>query len=319
MILRYTASLSDNGRKVYTIMRRELQVSAALTRRLKQCDAIRVDGRPVYTDRLLAPGETLELDIAAAEPASDIVPEDGPVDILYEDDGLLAVNKPSGVITHPSRARYTGSLSNFVAGYLEKTSGDGHCHAVNRLDRDTSGVVLFAKNSYMKALASDALSGPDAHKEYTALVSGVFEPPSGLIDLPIRRLQEMDMRRIVAPDGQRAVTHYVTVGAGCISGHNVSVLSLTLETGRTHQIRVHCHHLGHPVLGDGLYYTEESQETSMALGIGAQALHARRLTFIHPITNKPIVIEAPEPGMFSLIKSSITLLSTSKNSQSTNY
>jgi 23S rRNA pseudouridine1911/1915/1917 synthase len=318
MLLCYTAQDNDNGRKVYSIMRRELRVSAALTRRLKQCDAIRVDGLPVYTDRLVAAGETVELDIAAAEPACDIVPESGSLDILYEDDGLIAVSKPFGVITHPSHARYAGTLSNFVAGYLEKLSGDGHCHAVNRLDRDTSGVVLFAKNSYMKALASDALSGPGAQKEYTAAVSGIFHPQSGIIDLPIRRLQEMDMRRIVAPDGQRAVTHYETVSAGTINGHAVSVLSLTLETGRTHQIRVHCHHLGHPVLGDGLYYTAQSQSVSSALGIATQALHARRLTFIHPLRREAVVIDAPEPKMLTRIKAETVMLAASKNSQVTN-
>jgi 23S rRNA pseudouridine1911/1915/1917 synthase len=165
MVLKYSASERDNGRKVYSVMRRELRISAALTRRLKQADAIFVDGQPVFTDRILSAGEAVEIDITAAEPPCDNIPEQGRLDILFENDGLIAVNKPSGVIVHPSRAKNTGTLANYVAGYLEKTSGDGRCHAVNRLDRDTSGVVLFAKSSYMKALASEALAAPEARRQ----------------------------------------------------------------------------------------------------------------------------------------------------------
>lgn len=319
MVLRYTASEHDGGRKVYSIMRRDLRISAALTRRLKQADGIRVDGCSVYTDRVVVPGETVELDITAAEPPCDLVPEQGPVDILFEDTGLIAVSKPSGIITHPSHARYTGTLANFVAGYLERTAGDSRCHAVNRLDRDTSGVVLFAKNSYMKALSSDALAQSDAKKEYCALIYGIMEKPNGSIDLPIERECEGDMRRIVSPDGQHAVTHYETLGTASINGFSVSLLSLILETGRTHQIRVHCHHLGHPILGDILYHTPVSREASDSLGITSQALHARRLTFTHPVTYTPIVIEAPEPLVFSRIRCLLPQDSASKISQDTKY
>ena len=192
---------------------------------------IRVDGRDVYTDYMVAPGETVELDISSAEPECDIVPENGSLDVLYEDAGLIAVNKPAGLITHPSRARYTGTLANFVAGYLQDKTGDARCHAVNRLDRDTSGIVLFAENSHMKALASQALGAPEAEKEYRALVWGVFDPPGGVIDSPIKRLHERDMLRGVAPDGQKAVTHYETLGIFEAEGVRVSLLRLVLETG----------------------------------------------------------------------------------------
>jgi 23S rRNA pseudouridine1911/1915/1917 synthase len=302
MILRYTVKDADSGRTVYAIMRRELRISAALTRRLKQAGAIYAGGVPVYTDHAVAAGETVEIDIMAAEPPCDLVPEAGPLDILFEDSGLIAVSKPAGVLTHPSRARYTGTLSNFVAGYLAQSTGSGCCHAVNRLDRDTSGVVLFAKNSYMKALASEALAEPDAIKEYTAAVFGVMEPPAGTIDLPIRRLREMDMRRTVSPDGQRAVTHYKTELVLKTAGGALSLLRLTLETGRTHQIRVHCRHLGHPVLGDILYYTAESAALSKRLGAASQLLHARRLSFSHPLTGRRIDLEALEPELFCRIR-----------------
>jgi 23S rRNA pseudouridine1911/1915/1917 synthase len=302
MILKYDVKETDIGRKVYSIMRRELRISATLTRRLKQAGAIFVDGIPAFTDRVLAPGETLEADIAAAEPACDVVPEEGSLELLYEDAGLLAVNKPSGMITHPSHARYTGTLSNFVAGHLKKTSGDGCCHAVNRLDRDTSGIALFAKNTYMKARAGEALAAPGAEKVYIAIVSGVPDKPSGTIDLPIRRLREGDMLRVVSADGQRAVTHYETISVRQIGADTVSVLRLRLETGRTHQIRVHCHALGHPVLGDGLYATESSRLASARLGIAAQALHAERLTLVEPISGNRLLLTAAAPIFFEKFK-----------------
>ncbi len=303
MILTYKANESDSGRKVYSIMRRELHISAALTRRLKQAGAIFLNGLPAFTDRLVSPGDTLTIDIAAAEPPCDNIPEEGGLDILYEDNGLLAVNKPPGMLTHPSRAKNTGTLANIVAGYLLKTAGDGCCHAVNRLDRDTSGVVLFAKNSHMKARASSALSLPDAEKEYLALVCGAMDAPSGVIDKPIRRLTEGDMLRVTAPDGQRAVTHYETIGTAVFREWTVSLLRLRLETGRTHQIRVHMHDAGHPILGDLLYATEESRASAEALIIASQTLHARRLSFTEPVSGRRLDLTAPVPELFARVLS----------------
>jgi 23S rRNA pseudouridine1911/1915/1917 synthase len=307
MVLKYSVGEQDNenGRKVYSIMRRELRISAALTRRLKQAGAIFVEGEPAYTDRLVVTGESVEIDITAAEPPCDVVPEQGDMEVLYENDGLLAVNKASGIIVHPSRAKYTGTLANYVAGYLQRASGDGRCHAVNRLDRDTSGVVLFAKNSYMKALASEALAAPEAKKEYMALVLGSVEEPQGTIDQPIKRFREGDMLRVAAPDGQRAVTHYETVQKARAGGYEISLLRLRLETGRTHQIRVHCQHLGHPVLGDILYYSAQSRAVSEALGIYTQALHAYKLTFIDPLTGALIELQATLPQVFSISQGQI--------------
>lgn len=303
MVLTYNVKETDSGRKVYSIMRWELNISAALTRRLKQADAIHVDGKSVYTNHIVTAGELVELDITAAEFDSDIVPECGTLEILYEDAGLIAVNKPSGMITHPSRAKYTGTLANIVAGYLLETSGDACSHSVNRLDRDTSGVVLFAKNTHMKALAAAALSGPNTRKEYIALIEGCMEQPSGTIDIPIKRLNERDLLRVAAPDGQRAVTHYETTGTVKVGEvKTLSVLRLYLETGRTHQIRVHCLASGHPVLGDILYYTDTSRALSEKLGMSTQALHALRLTFTEPITGKKLILEAPVPEVFKRVQ-----------------
>ncbi len=292
MILSYTVPESGEGRKVYSILRREFDASAALVRRLKQCGGVYVDGVPVYTIRKLSPGETVTADISAAEPPCDIVPEEGAPDILYEDDGLIAVNKPDGRIVHPSRARFTGTEANYVVGYLLGKGEPPVCHAVNRIDRDTSGVVLFSKNSYMKARAIRALA-ETGEKEYLALVCGTPPEKKGTFDMPIKRLIEGDMFRAVAPDGQRAVTHYELVGVGETGNGAVSLLRFRLETGRTHQIRVHCLAAGIPILGDILYYSERSRDLSSALGLTAQQLHAYRLSFTEPLSGARIDLTAP--------------------------
>ncbi|MCL2392693.1 MAG: RluA family pseudouridine synthase [Oscillospiraceae bacterium] len=308
MLLTYIVSHADNDKTVYSVLRRELRISATMLRRLKKADAIVVSGKSVFTNYKLSAGEVVEVDISAAEPLCDNLPEDGKVDVLFENDGLLAVNKPSGILVHPSRARHTGTLSNFVAGYLQdkravylsghfKTDEPAHgidpsCHAVNRLDRDTSGVVLFAKNSYMKSLASDALSSPDTKKEYLALTFGEM-PERGVIDAPIIRFEERNMLRIVSPEGQRAVTYFETLGIIGAGERSFSLVKLRLETGRTHQIRVHCLHIGHPILGDRLYSSDQSSALSRDLGVETQALHAQTLAFSEPLTGQRIEIRAP--------------------------
>ena len=292
MLLSYTAAENDDGRTVYSIVRREFMASTALLRRLKAAGAIAVSGAPAFTSYRVSPGETVSVDVDMAEKPCDNIPEQGSVEVLFENEGLVAVNKPAGLIVHPTHSKNTGTLANFVAGYLLRTAPACSCHAVNRLDRDTSGVVLFAKNSHMKALASKALSDGAASKEYLALVYGAM-PESGVIDAPIRRFEERNMLRVVSPDGQAAVTRYETLRVLGAAGWYASMVLLRLETGRTHQIRVHCLHVGHPVLGDKLYCTEDSRYLSLDLGVATQALHACRLVFTDPVSGKPIEIVAP--------------------------
>lgn len=291
MTLTYTAAERNNGTVLLNLLKHEMEMSASLIRRLKRVQGIYVNGKPVYTNYVVAVGDVITADLAAAEPPCDIVPETGDIDIIFENEGLLAVNKPSGVIVHPSHSRYDGTLANFVAGYLEKTTGSAVCHAVNRLDRDTSGVVLFAKNSHYKSLACRALT--TAEKEYVALVFGTFKEPKGTVDLPIKRLQEQNLLRVVSPDGQDAITHYETLKAGVLDDNRVSLVRFRLETGRTHQIRVHCLASGTPVLGDTLYYTDSSKSLSELLDINSQALHAYRLTFKDPISREILSLTAP--------------------------
>jgi 23S rRNA pseudouridine1911/1915/1917 synthase len=153
----------------------------------------------------------------------------------------------------------------------------------------------------MKARAAEALALPEAKKQYLALIYGKMDPPAGTIDMPIKRLNEGDMLRVTAEDGQRAVTHYETLAAEVMDGIEVSLLRLYLETGRTHQIRVHCHAAGHPVLGDILYYTEESRTASGKLGIETQALHAHQLFFTEPVSGQYLKLTAKVPEVFNCL------------------
>ena len=303
MILTYNVTEKHDKKTLLMLLRKEMRLSAGMVRRLKAVQGIFVNGKPVYTNFTVSTGDVVTADIGAAEPECDIVPEDGDVSVLFENEGLLAVNKPAGLIVHPTHSRYTGTLSNFVAGYLLKTTGSAVCHAVNRLDRDTSGVVLFSKNSHYKDLAGQALADDSASKEYLALVHGFFDEPRGTIDAPIKRLEEMKLLRVIAQDGQQAVTHYEVLKSGTVCGCDVTLLRLRLETGRTHQIRVHTLSIGHPILGDKMYCTKDSAACSEKLFLDTQSLHAETLSFIDPVSNKAVSVAAPitREGMKKII------------------
>ena len=305
MEIKYRVPQDSQGRKLQNVLRTDMQLSASMVRRLKRADGIFVDGKSQYTNYILRGGETITADLSRAEPECDNVPQEGTLDILYENEGILLVNKPSGMITHPSRAQYMDTLSNYVAGYLKRTTGDGTCHSVNRLDRGTSGIVLFAKNSFYMTRAIESLKKDDAFKEYIAIVLGSFPEEEGTIDLPIYRPDDRDIIRTVDSRGQKAVTHYKTIKKGVIAGEIVSQVSFILETGRTHQIRVHCLHSGCPILGDNMYFTQRSSELSSTLGISPQALHAFHMGFCDPVSGKflDICADIKRPDMIAALES----------------
>lgn len=282
MELTYTVKPDESGKELKGLLRNRLRLSMAMIRRLKSDSGILVNGMSVFTNYRVEAGD--HICVRLSELPTDIPAECGSLDILYEDEWFLAVNKPRGLITHPSRSRYTGTLLNYALYYIEQQGGRA-VHAINRLDRDTSGIVLLAKSGYAKNLCSSV----DIEKTYQALVWGSPEPKKGIIELPIKREREREMRRIISPDGDPAVTKYkVTAGYD-----QFSLLSLKLMTGRTHQIRVHCRALGHPVLGDKLYGTKESLALAERLDIEPHMLHACRLSFMHPVTWEPFDVSCP--------------------------
>ena len=277
MELKYVAVRAG---RLSSFLKGELKMSTGLMNRLKWGDAIRVNGIPQHTDFAVQVGDviTVRLD----EPAAQYPPEDGSLSVLYEDDHILAVDKPAGMLIHPSHSQNTGTLANFVLGYYAKAGQQAAFHPVTRLDRDTFGVVLLAKNSHIHAL----LQATNVQKMYHALVFGGPKEDRGIIDAPIARRPLPSLLREIAPHGKPSVTEFAVLARM----EQTSLLALKPITGRTHQLRLHCAHMGYPILGDPQYGSEESQALSRALGYTHQRLCAHSVTFVHPITEKSITI-----------------------------
>ena len=279
MELNHTAQ--KNGR-LSDILKNEMQVSTGLMNRLKTTDRILVNGLPQRTNFPVRTGDTVTLLLDEQPP--EYPAEDLPLTILYEDDHILAVDKPAGMLIHPSRSRDTGTLANAVIGHYARTGQHSAFHPLTRLDRDTFGVVLIAKNSHIHAL----LQQTDLQKTYQALCFGSFPMAEGIIDAPIDRRPLPSLLRYISPTGKPSRTRYRVLTRH--SGH--TLVELQPLTGRTHQLRLHCAHLGCPILGDPQYGTEESQSYSAGFGYTHQRLCAKRIEFIHPLTGTPITVES---------------------------
>ncbi len=305
--LRYEVNKEDGEITAGDIMRQKLSLSSREVSRCKQFE----DGVMVLQDEATADrqGENCNLSenlvpvrlIDALHPgqilvvrvyedndnAGDIVPANGPIDIVFEDEDLIILNKEGDRVVHPSYAHYTDSLSNLLAGYYEQTGQRHVIRTIGRLDRETSGLVIFAKNRHSAALLSKQTMDMSRRKEYLAICSGVFDNPSGTVDAPIRRKPDERMIREVHPEGKTAITHYTVEH----QYDDYALVRLKLDTGRTHQIRVHMAYLGHPLIGDN-FYADKDAET---YGLTRAALHASRIEFNHPITCDKIIVEAQIP------------------------
>lgn len=260
----------------------ELKMSASLMNKLKWGDGIRVNGLPQRTNFAVLPGDVITVRLDEEEP--EYPAEDGPLSILYEDDYLLAVEKPAGMLIHPSRSKNDGTLANFVFGYYQKTGQKSAFHPMTRLDRDTFGIVLLAKNAHVHTLLQQC----QVQKTYHALTFGWEEGETGTIDAPIDRRPLPSLLRFVGPEGKPSVTQWKILERG----GQICTLALRPVTGRTHQLRVHCAHMGHPILGDPQYGKADSLKLSAELGLGHQMLCAKRLEFVHPMTGKALVLES---------------------------
>lgn len=279
MELKHTAQREG---RLSSFLKEELKMSTGLMNKLKWGDSIQVNGAAQWTNYVVKPGDVIT--VRMEEEAPEYPAQDGPLDILYEDDHILVVDKPAGMLIHPSRAKNDGTLANYVFGYYQKTGQKSAFHPMTRLDRDTFGIVLLAKNSHVHAL----LQTVEVCKIYHALVFGCPEQSEGTIDAPIARRPLPSLLRYVGPEGKPSVTEYrILEYRG-----QVCKLALRPVTGRTHQLRVHCAHMGWPMLGDPQYGSEASQALSAELGLEHQMLCARRLEFIHPITGETMVLES---------------------------
>ena len=268
--------------RLSSFLRGEMQMSYSLMNKLKWGDAIRVNGQPQRTNYPVKSGDVITVHMAEETP--EYPAEDGPLTILYEDDHLLAVDKPAGMLIHPSRSRNTGTLANLVAGYFQRTGQASAFHPLTRLDRDTFGIVLLAKSAHVHTLLQQAR----VQKTYHALTFGWGSDNSGTIDAPIVRRELPSLLRYVSPEGKPSVTEFMVLERG----ETVCKLVLRPVTGRTHQLRVHCAHMGHPILGDPQYGSAESIAFSETLGLPYQMLCAKRLEFQHPVTGEKLVLES---------------------------
>lgn len=272
--------IAKRSGRLSSFLREEMEMSAGLMNRLKWQDKLYVNGVPQHTDYPVVPGDVITVPLEEPEPQYPA--QEGSLAVLYEDEHILAVDKPAGMLIHPSRSQFTDTLANFVAGYYQKTGQAAAFHPVTRLDRDTFGVVLLGKNSHIHAL----LSQNPLEKTYEALVYGAPAQGEGVIDAPIARRPLPSLLRQVSPEGKPSLTRYRVLSRR----EKTAVLTLMPVTGRTHQLRVHCAYMGFPIVGDPQYGSPESQAFSREMGAASQLLCAKILRFSHPITKAPVEI-----------------------------
>lgn len=268
--------------RLLSFLKGELRMSSGLINRLKRTDRIQVNGIHRWMDHRVLPGDRIA--VLLEEEAPDYPAQQGELVVLYEDDWLLAVDKPAGVLIHPSRTQNTHTLANFVAGYYEATNQKAAFHPVTRLDRDTYGLVLVAKNAHVHALLQEA----GMEKTYHALVLGGPEENRGTICAPIARCPLPSLLREIRRDGKPSVTEYRVLERRAAA----TKLELHPVTGRTHQLRLHCLYRGFPILGDPQYCTARSRALSQQLGFTGQRLCAKTLTLSHPITGDRLQLES---------------------------
>lgn len=279
MELTHTATRAG---RLSSFLRGEMAMSAGLVNRLKWSHRILVNGAPQHNDFQVSPGDVIcaLLD----DPQPEYPAEFGELTILYEDAHLLAVDKPAGMLIHPSHSRLTGTLANLVLGHYQTTGQSCAFHPLTRLDRDTSGIVLLAKNAHIHSL----LQNIAVKKTYHALVYGCPEQDSGTIDAPIARKPLPSLLREVSPGGKPSVTEYRVLER--YDGY--AKLALNPVTGRTHQLRLHCAYMGFPILGDPQYGSEASIAFSSRWSLPGQLLTACTLALDHPVTGQRLVLHS---------------------------
>lgn len=273
--------IAEREGKLLSFLRRELGLSSTLVKRLKFRHVYTVNGRCAFTDYPVKIGDKIE--VCLDEDVPEYPAQEGNLSILFEDDALIALDKPIGILMHPSSARNTDTLANYLVGYYQKSGQASAVHPVSRLDRDTFGVVLLAKNSHVHAKMQEMQRLGQIEKVYHAAVLGGPERDEGVIDAPIARLAEGSLLRTVREDGKEARTRFRVLERrdGC------SLLELQPLTGRTHQLRVHCAYSGFPILGDPQYGNDD-------FGPEYQQLCAVRLRFRHPMTGNFVEISSKQ-------------------------
>ena len=284
-IFEYQITAAEEGRKIGDFLR-EKGYSRHLLRQLKETeDGLLRNAQPTFTTVALKAGDRIQVRLLEkAEGSEAIMPAPLPFEIVYEDEDLLVVNKPADMPIHPSFQNHGNTLADALTWHYQQHGEDFVYRCINRLDRDTTGLLIVAKHLLSASILSDMVGKREIHREYLAIVKGI-PPENGTISAPIgRKKGSAILREVNFETGEPAVTHFARLEIR----NGLSLVSLKLETGRTHQIRVHMGYIGCPLIGDYLYYPECSR-------ISRQALHSHRLSFLHPITGKALSFTAPLP------------------------
>lgn len=281
--------IKNNTQTINSILQNELKISSRLLYKLIKLNKIELNHKPCDTRKTGNLEDTITVNFDYEEDNSNIVPTKMDLNIIFEDDWLLVVNKPAGIAIHPSVLHYSDSLCNGIRFYFDKIGLKKKIRPVNRLDLNTSGLVVFAKCEYIQEYLINQMKNNQFKKEYLAVCNRIFDEKSGTINLPIARKRNSIIERCISENGQTAITHYEVLK----EFDNYSLVKCSLETGRTHQIRVHMSAIGHPLLGDSLY-------GSISDLINRQALHCYNLQFIHPVYNNDLNFFGDLPNDFKI-------------------
>lgn len=290
--LTYIIKPEESGITIKDYLKKKSFSHALIANLKKYDDGIMVNGVRKYTDHHLVSDDELNVCIREKPTVSRIMATELKLSVLYEDEDLMVVDKQAGIPIHPSRLNNTETLANAVANYLTDKGIDPVFHCINRLDKDTSGLTIIAKNMYAASLLSEMIRIRTIRRDYLAICEGIFRNKQGSVCAPITRNGTSMIRYVDHENGEYAETDYQVTG----EGNGLSLVKLTLKTGKTHQIRVHMKHIGHPLIGDRLYNPDNRI-------MERQALHAQKLTFTHPVTGMNISITSDIPAdMESVIR-----------------
>ena len=275
---------STNFLNVKDVLKNYFGISSRLLLKLKKNNSVYLNNSICNLNDLVSVGDTVSFCLNYEEDNSNIVATNIPLNIVYEDECLLIINKPPNIAIHPSMLHYDNSLSNGVKYYFNLIGLHKKIRPVNRLDRNTSGLVIFAKNEYVQEFLIKEMQIKTFSKEYLAILEGTLDKKQGTINAPIARKKDSIIERCIDNSGDNSITHYKVLK----EFDNFSLVNFKLETGRTHQIRVHSSYIGHPILGDDLYGNKSNL-------INRQALHSYKISFIHPKTRRKMHFEINMP------------------------
>ncbi len=274
-------------------------LSRSMIQKLLEEDKINVNGKIEKPSYKVQEGDIIEVTIEEPKEVK-IEAQDIPLDIIYEDNDILVVNKQKGLVVHPANGNPDGTLVNAIMAHckdsLSGIGGELRPGIVHRLDKDTSGLLIIAKNDKSHIQVSEQIKNREVKKTYIALVRGTIAEDEATINMPIGRSTKDRKKMAVTKNGKDAVTHFRVLNRYTTNKESYTLLEIKIDTGRTHQIRVHMAEIGHPVIGDSVYSNGKNE-----FGIEGQCLHAKRLEFVHPITGKEMKLEAPLPEYFKKI------------------